>query len=119
MPDAVDRSDTYFPPGIDHDDYLSQAGRAACWREAHASAGGASSKPERAAEPEPEEEPASIEVRIQLSGEEYGTDEERALVYRLEDDLGARLGEAGEVVGNEFGGGEGFVFIVALDPAAV
>ena len=63
----------------------------------------------------------AVYVHIPLSDDEFGTFEEREAVYALEDQLSAAIAasDAGELDGDEFGGGRGVIFVYGPDADAL
>jgi hypothetical protein len=65
--------------------------------------------------------PPGVRVHIPLHGGPLGSHEERDLIYALSDRVHAAVdpADAGDVDGNEFGGGECVMFVHGGDPARV
>lgn len=59
----------------------------------------------------------AVIVHFSLTGDEYGTEDEREALHRLTDSLEARIeaNRAGEYDGDEFGGGEGVLYCYGPD----
>ncbi len=66
-------------------------------------------------EPEPTRDHAVI-LHLPLSDDQFGTDEEREAIYRLEDELEEAVAAMGdEVDGHEFGNGQAVLYLSGLD----
>jgi hypothetical protein len=63
----------------------------------------------------------AVIIRYRLTGEDYGTEEEREAVFALENRIAGLVDAAGvgELDGNEFGGGEAVVYCYGPDADAL